>query len=153
MKKFDFSKTPLLLLLILGGAFIYAGLFGNESFLSKLAGIRLSWFSIASTAITVWFLLGWRKIYLGFKENSMDEYETALAARYMRMTFFVAVTLWAWAFFSGSKYYPKFQFDLSQCLGGTGSPRLVIVVVAVFVALIATTTYFAWKWFELKFRP
>ena len=97
MKKFDFSQTPLLLLLILGGAFIYAGLFGNESFLSKLAGIRLSWFSITSTAITVWFLLGWRKIYLGFKENSMDEYETALAARYMRMTFFVVVTIWAWS--------------------------------------------------------
>ena len=153
MKKNDPSVSTFFLLIIIGFALIAIGLFADSSLIERVIHMRLTWFSAVAAALTVWFFFGWRKIYLALKADSMDEYETALSSRYMRMTFFITVTLWLCALFTTSKSFPEFQFDFVQCFHGIGASGFVISVVVLFVLLVLTTGYFVWKWFELRFRP
>jgi len=96
-----------LLLLILGIILLNIGAFCKPLLLYHISSaiwttviniLGWPWWYGPILIMTGWFLWGWYGIYRGFKKNTLDEYDMILAARYMRMSFFVGICMWGYLF-------------------------------------------------------
>ena len=90
-------------------------------------------------------------LYRGFKEETLDEYDMALAARYMRMSVFVTLTAWLCYVVARPSVYEQIRLAIDRMfrLGVYSAGWLTLVLLG--VALVLTTAYFLIRWIMLRF--
>lgn len=141
-------------LLALVGAFLVGvGCFGAESIIDafKLQNIGIS--ELTVLAITLWIGYEWKKIYVGIRDDEFDEFDIALTSRYMRMSFFITITLWSGLFFVKSSRFQEFRYAIKATFVGAKASYDAFILGGFFLLLLTTTLYFIWKWIELRFSP
>ncbi len=101
--------------------------------------------------LTCWFAFVWYRIFMGFKEETLDDRDMALAARYMRMSVFVTLTAWLSYVVLRPSVYEQMRLALDRMfrLGVYSAGWLTLFLLA--VALVLTTVYFVVRWFLLRF--
>lgn len=106
---------------------------------------------VVPIVLTCWFAFAWYRIFRGFKEETLDEYDMALAARFMRMSVFVTLTAWLSYVVLRPSVYEQMRLALDRMfrLGVYSAGWLTLFLLA--VALVLTTVYFVVRWFMLRF--
>ncbi len=152
MKQINVSIFLNYLLALAGVLLVLVGLYGPQDIIDALSMRRLGVYALIPLSITLWFGYEWKKIYNGIRDDEFDDYDIALTSRYMRMTFFVAVTMWSGLFLVRSDRFDELRYAFTQSFTGAKASFGALSVGLVFLLLFAATLYFVWKWFELRFH-
>ena len=142
-------------IILVGGTLIWLGGFGDSLFLNRFFSFLdvIHWsvlvkLSFVATIITI---VGWIRIFYGFLSKSLDEHETALAARFMRMSFFITLSLWTAAYAFSDAMREKLYFGWLS-MSKFGKFDGTFLTESVCLILLATATaYFVARWAEMKF--
>ena len=88
---------------------------------------------------------------MGFKEETLDELDMALAARYMRMSVFVTLTAWLFYVVTRPSIYEQIRIAMDRMfrLGVYSANWLAFFLLG--IALVLTTLYFFIRWILLRF--
>ena len=138
-----------------GVALAWFGFFGESGFLKgHFAGLDIAKWSVyvkIALIATILIAIGWGRIFWGFLTHSLDEYEEALSARFMRMTSFLAVSLWILAFLRSEAASKSFHIAFLKFVKfGQFNFMTLLGLLALFL-LAATTVYFTVRWIMLRF--
>lgn len=140
---------------LLGGLLLSFALFGGTDFLrnhfSTLDFVSWSVFVKIALIATVLSVLGWIRIFWGFLAQSLDEYDEAVAARFMRMTSFLVVFLWVLAYIKSDAVWRSFVTAYLKFVkfGQINAGTLFCFVALLLLA--TATVYFIVRWVMLRF--
>jgi hypothetical protein len=141
------------LFLLLGGLLLLLSYFAEPLWkcVSALGAVNWSVFGAIAFVASILFVVGWVRIYRGFRAQSLDEYDQAVAARYMRMTSFLAVSLWVLAYITSDAVWLNFVTAYLKFMkfGQFNAGTLFRLVALVLLA--SATIYFIVRWVMLRF--
>ena len=106
---------------------------------------------VVPIVLTCWFAFAWYRIFRGFKEETLDERDMALAARYMRMSVFATLTAWLFYVVTRPSIYEQIRIAMDRMfrLGVYSANWLAFFLLG--IALVLTTLYFFIRWILLRF--
>jgi hypothetical protein len=142
-------------LFLVGELLLFLALFWAVGFLSSFFSsknfARWNVFGAVAFVATILFVVGWIRIFRGFLAQSLDEFGQAVAARYMRMTSFLAVSLWVLAYITSDAVWLNFVTAFLKFVRfGQFNAGTLFYFVA--LALLASATvYFIVRWVMLRF--
>jgi hypothetical protein len=140
---------------ILGGVLAWFGVFGEAGFLKVyFATLDIaSWSVYIKIALiaTILIAIGWGRIFWGFLTHSLNEYEEALSARFMRMTSFLAVFLWVLAYLKSEAVSKSFYIAFLKFVKFGQFNFMTLLGFVALILLTATTVYFTVRWIMLRF--
>ena len=141
------------LLFLLGGLLLLLSCFAQFLWnsVSGLRGVNWTVFGVIALIASILFIVGWIRIYRGFLAQSLDEYDEAVAARFMRMTSFLVVFLWVLAYIKSDAVWRSFVTAYLKFVkfGQINAGTLFCFVALLLLA--TATVYFIVRWVMLRF--
>lgn len=139
---------------LVGLFLIYAASFSDqrlEKLYNFLDPANWNYAFVIACAVTIVFIVGWVRTFQYFKSGDLDDYNSALAARFMRMSVCVDACAWLYYVANRPEFYDKLRVvcDRMFRLGIYSVTWLTIFLVTIFFVLV--TIFFFVKWFTLRF--
>lgn len=149
------ESWDVLLIAVVGVIFIGLAIFGDPRSLERwFAFMNVKKWDITLVfpiVLTGWFTFVWYRIFVGFKEETLDERDMALAARYMRMSVFVTLSAWLFYIVTRPSIYEQIRIAMDRMfrLGVYSASWLTLFLLG--IALVLTTAYFFIRWILIRF--
>ena len=149
------KSWDVVLISLIGVVFIGLAIFGDPRSLERQFAFlnvkNWDWSLVFPIALTCWFAFIWYRIYCGFKEETLDDRDMALAARYMRMSVFVTLSAWLFYVVTRPSIYEQIRIAMDRMfrLGVYSASWLTLFLLG--IALVLTTAYFFIRWILIRF--